>query len=86
MCVIADNHFYLLTTKLKQKQVLNEQEIRLCILILIDYNNIQIAKILSYAVSGVGKFKYRVAKKLGTDSKNLRKYLLYMAIDETFHS
>lgn len=86
MCVIADNHFYLLTSKLKQKQVLNEQEIRLCILILIDYNNIQIAKILSYAVSGVGKFKYRVAKKLGTDSKNLRKYLLYMAIDETFHS
>lgn len=86
MCVIADNHFYLLTTKLKQKQVLNEQEIRLCILILIDYNNIQIAKILSYAVSGVGKFKYRVAKKLGTDSKNLRKYLLYMAIDEAFHS
>ena len=84
MCVIADNHFYLLTTKLKQKQVLNEQEIRLCILIVIDYNNIQIANILSYAVSGVGKFKYRVAQKLGTDTKSLRKYLLYMAIDETF--
>lgn len=84
MCKIADNHFYLLTTKLKQKQVLNEQEIRLCILVLIDYSNIQIAQILSYAVSGVGKFKYRVAKKLGIDSKNLRKYLLLMAIDEPF--
>ena len=84
MCTIADNHFYLITTKLKQKQILNEQEIRLCILVLINYNNNSIAQILSYAPSGIGKLKYRVAQKLGIESKNLRKYLLSVAIDEPF--
>ena len=84
MCTIADNHFYLLTTKLKQKKILNEQEIRLCILVLINYNNHGISQILSYAPSGVGKLKYRVAQKLGIESKNLRKYLLSIAIDEPF--
>lgn len=84
MCDFADNHFYLLTTKLKQQQILNEQEIRLCILVLINYNNKGIAQILSYALSGVGKFKYRIAHKLGIESKNLRKFLLSLAIDEPF--
>lgn len=84
MCEVADNHFYLLTTKLKQQNILNEQEIRLCILVLINYSRNQIAEMLSYAPNGIGKLKYRVAQKLGIEGKNLRKYLLFMAIDEVF--
>lgn len=84
MCEMADNHFYLLATKLKQKNVLSEQEIRFSILVLIDYNRHQIAQILPYAPNGIGKLKYRVAQKLQVEGKNLRKYLLFLAIDEPF--
>ena len=81
MCSVIDNHFFLLTANLRHLQVLNEQEIRLCVLVLFDFNRNQIADLLPYAKNGVGKFKYRVAQKLGTEGKNLRKYLISMAIN-----
>lgn len=82
MCEIVDSRFYMLATKLQQKQVLNEQEIRLCILVLLNLTRSQIADVLPYSLNGIGKFKYRVAQKLGTNGKNLRKYIIDTAIDE----
>ena len=82
MCRTIDQLFFFLTSKLKQKQILNEQEIRLCILVLLNLNRNQIASILPYAQTGIGKFKYRIAQKLQTDGKNLRKYLICMAVDD----
>ena len=84
MCRCIDKHFYLTAKKLQIKNVLNEQEIRLCILTLLNFNRNQIADVLHYAPNGVGKLKYRVAQKLGIEGKNLRKYLICLAIDEPY--
>ena len=81
MCKIIDDHFFLLATKLNQLQILNEQEVRLCIMVLLNYSRIRIAEELPYSLNGVGKLKYRVAQKLGIDSKNLRSFVISMAID-----
>ena len=81
MCSIVDKHFYFLSTKLTQKQLLNETEIRLCILVLLDMSRAQIADTLPYSLNSVGKLKDQTAKKLGTTGKNLRNFLENMAIE-----
>ena len=81
-CSIIDSHFYLLATKLRQKAVLNETETRLCILVLIGLNRIQIANTMPYALNSIGKLKDQTAKKLGTSGKNLRDFLIKMVVDE----
>ena len=68
--------FYLLASKLQSKQLLNETEIRLCILTLLDCGYDQMAELLYYAPNGIGKLKLRVAKKLGTSAQGLRSYLI----------
>lgn len=82
LCHIIDQHFNLLASKLRNKYDLNETETRLCVLVLLDLNRNQIAKILPYAYSGVGKLKYRVAQKLGTSGEKLRKHLIYLATND----
>ena len=84
LCKNVDTHFYMLAEKLRQKHILNEQEIRLCILVLLNISRNQIAEILLYAPNGVGKFKYRVAQKFQVEGKNLRNYLICLAIDEPY--
>ena len=84
LCKTIDVYFYMLAEKLRQKQILNEQEIRLCILVLLNFSRIQTAEILRYAPNGIGKFKYRVARKLHVEGKYLRKYLICLAIDEPY--
>ena len=79
---IIDSHFYLFVTKLRQKAVLNETEIRLCILVLIGLNRIQIANTMPYALNSIGKLKDQTAKKLGTSGKNLRDFLIKIVVDE----
>ncbi len=84
LCKNVDTHFYMLAEKLRQKHILNEQEIRLCILVLLNISRNQIAEILLYAPNGIGKFKYRVAQKFQVEGKNLRNYLICLAIDEPY--
>jgi hypothetical protein len=81
MCHNIDQHFYLFATKLRSKHVLNETEIRLCILVLLDMNRMVISKNLPYALNSVGKLKDHTAKLLGTTGKNLRSFLLKMVIE-----
>lgn len=81
MCHNIDQHFYLFATKLRSKHVLNETEIRLCILVLLDMNRMVISKTLPYALNSVGKLKDHTAKLLGTTGKNLRSFLLKMVIE-----
>ena len=80
MCEMIDTHFYLLTSKLRQQNLLSEQEIRLCVLVLLDLSRNQMADMLNYSQNGMGKFKYRIAQKLSTEGKNLRTYLINIAI------
>lgn len=82
MCEFVNENLYLFINKLKHEYILNETEIRLCVLVLLDLNRKQIADILPYAQNGVGKFKYRVAQKLGTNGKDLRQFLMKIAIRE----
>ena len=81
MCNFVNEHFYLLANKLFRKNVLNETEIRLCVLVLIGLNRTEIAKTLPYALNSVGKLKDHTAKSLGTTGKNLREFLLQLAIE-----
>ena len=80
LCAIINQQFFHFATKLQKTQVLTESEIILCFLILIGLNRQQISEIFPYAVNGIGKFKYRVANKLGIEGKNLRNFLINMAI------
>lgn len=80
MCDNVDLQFFRLATKLQQKNILNEKELRLCILVLLDIPHREIANILTYSESGIGKYKYSIAKKLGVNSKNLRTFLMDLAV------
>ena len=81
MCDVVDTELYLLASKLQQKQVLNETEIRLCVLVLIGLSRVQISNTLPYAQNSIGKLKDHTAKLLGTTGKNLHEYLLNLAIE-----
>ena len=81
MCNIVDKQFYLLTSKLKTKYLLNETEVRLCVLVLLDMSRADIAHLLPYALSSVGKLKDQTAKKTGTTGKNMRNYLIDKIIE-----
>lgn len=61
----------------------SEREIRLCILVLLGISNSeQLAEMLHYGISGIRNFKNRTAKKLGTNSIELREILLNIAVGE----
>ena len=76
MCSAVDKQFYLLASKLQSKNCLNETEIRLSVLTLLDCGYDQMAELLYRSSTSIGTQKTRVAKKLGTSSKNLRQYLI----------
>ena len=82
MCVIINQQVGMLALKLQKTYKLSEREIRLCILTMLNLGYDEIADMLYYAQNGVGKLKLRVAKKLGTTSKNLHHFLLLIAVHE----
>ena len=82
MCVIINQQVGMLALKLQKTYKLSEREIRLCILTMLNLGYDEIADMLYYAPSGVGKLKLRIAKKLGTTSKNLHHFLLLIAVHE----
>lgn len=83
MCKIVDSNFGMLATKLKTLYSLSEKEIRLCTLVLVGVTDSkQLASMLYYAESGIRNFKNRIAKKLGTNSVELRNRLINIAIGE----
>ena len=71
-CGFVDSHFNMLAQKLEaHTPELKDREIQLCVLVLIGMNNGRIAKMMNYSESGIGKFKYLVAKKFRTSTKQL---------------
>lgn len=81
MCQFVNENFYLLANKLQQTNVLNETEIRLCVLVLIGLTRSEIASALPYALNSVGKLKDHTSKLLGTTGKNLHDFLLKKSIE-----
>lgn len=82
LCTIINQQFFFFAQKLQNTNVLNEREIRLCILVLIGISNSKKqAELLYYSESGIRNFKNRIAKKLGTTSVDLRTFLINLAIN-----
>ena len=80
---IINQNFGLLVNKLQQNFHLNEREIRLCVLVLLGISNSKrMASMLCYSESGIRNFKNRTAKKLSTNSVELRDRLINIACGE----
>ena len=83
MCKIVNQQFFFFAQKLQYSHLLSEREIRLCVLVLIGITNSkQLADMLLYSESGIRNFKNRTAKKLDTNSVELRNKLLKIAIGQ----
>jgi len=77
MCKLINDNFGMLVSKLQSIYQLSEKEIRLCILVLIgNPGSKQMADWLCYSESGIRNYKNRIAKKLGTNSTQLRDFLI----------
>lgn len=82
MCRIINDNFGMLVMKLQSTYHLSERNIRLCILVLMKVSDSkELASMLFYSESGIRNFKNRVAKKLGTNSRELRNTLINIAIN-----
>lgn len=81
-CSFVDTEFYRLTGKLQCRMQLSEREVRMCVLVLLNVNTYIIADMLPYAENSIGTLKDRTAKKLGTTGKNLRHWLIDLAVGQ----
>ena len=79
----VNQQFFHIAAQLQRLGILSDKEIQMCILVLIDISLKQMADILPYAENGIGKYKDRIAKKLGTSGKNLRIFLIQLAIGQS---
>ncbi len=83
MCEIINEHCHLLVSKLQTVYHLSEKEIRLCVAVIIGISNSELlADMLYYGYSGIRNFKNRTAKKLGTNSVELRDVLMHIAVGD----
>ena len=67
-----DNMFY----KLEEAYHLSEQEMKICLMVLLEYSNKQMAEILFVQPNTISKAKSKIAKQLNTSSAELRASLL----------
>ena len=82
LCEFMDKNLFFFTHRLKDKNVLNEKEIRLCILVMIGrWTDKQMADILFYSANSIRGIKRYTAKKLGTSSANLRNFLTDLMVN-----
>lgn len=79
LCREINKRFFSLATKL-QSFDLNEQDIRMCILVLIGLSHKEIAEMLNCSPKSIGKLKDLTARKLGVSGGQLQDKLLKTAI------
>lgn len=75
----TDKLFHGLATTLEQQR-LNEQDIRICVLVLIGLSHRQIAATLPCSQKSIGKLKDLTARKLGVSGGQLREKLKALAV------
>jgi len=81
LCEVINSQFFFLADKLKAIYPLDEKEIRLCILVFLDMFTLkEIAALLNYSEKGIRTYKSRINKKLGNNGKDLRFFLVELAI------
>ena len=79
LCREINKRFFSLATKL-QSFDLNEQDIRMCILVLIGLSHKEIAEMLNCSPKSIGKLKDLTARKLGVSGGQLQEKLLKTTI------
>ena len=79
LCRQMDKRFHGLASRL-QAQGLNEQDIRICILVLIGLSHKEIADMLNCSPKSIGKLKDLTARKLGVSGGQLQDKLQKTAI------
>ena len=79
MCKIVNARFYGIVDKLQTYPTMTENDIRMCILVLLDISYEKIAYILNLSPKSIAKLKSITAHKLGTTMKNLRDKLMQIA-------
>jgi DNA-binding CsgD family transcriptional regulator len=83
LCRVIDRQFHGLADQL-QAQGLNEQDIRLCVLVLLGLSHKEIADLLNCSPKSIGKLKDLTARKLRTSGGKLREDLLFHVIEPHF--
>lgn len=78
-CLQMDKRFHGLASTL-QAQELNEQDVRICVLVLIGLSHKEIAEMLNCSPKSIGKLKDLTAKKLGVSGGQLQEKLQNIAI------
>ena len=79
LCLQIDKRFHRLASRL-QEQRLNEQDVRICILVLIGLSHKEIADMLNCSPKSIGKQKDLTAHKLGVSGGQLQEKLQNIAI------
>ena len=73
---LANSHFNNMCYQLEDTYHLSEQEIKICLMVLLEYTNKQMAEILFVQSNTISKAKNKIAKQLNTSSAELRAYLI----------
>lgn len=83
MCTIVNTRLYSIAEKLQNKQEITTNDVRLCVLVLIELSYDEIANILNLSPKSIAKLKSLTAHKLGATMKNLRENLVQMACQDS---
>ena len=73
---LADSCFGFVIYRLKHKYNLRNTELRICLMVLLDFPNKDCIKITSYTEKGFPTIKRRLAEKLGTSASEMRDFLI----------
>ena len=73
---LANSHFNNMCYQLEDTYHMSEQEIKICLMVLLEYTNKQMAEILLVQPNTISKAKNKIAKQLNTSSAELRTSLL----------
>lgn len=77
---LADSCFGFIIYRLKHNYHLRNCELKICLMVLLDFPNKEIARIVSYKEDSYPTIKRRLATKLGTSSSEMRNFLLDLIV------
>ena len=77
---LANSCFGFIIYRLKHTYHLRNSELKICLMVLLDFPNKEIARIVSYKEDSYPTIKRRLATKLGTSSTEMRNFLLDLIV------
>lgn len=77
---LADSCFGFIIYRLKHTYHLRNSELKICLMVLLDFPNKEIARIVSYKEESYPTIKRRLATKLGTSASEMRNFLLDLIV------